>query len=128
MENINQINNLFFIKYTLWIILSFIAIFLSREKFFNLCIFLLFALIFFLQDDNTDLFYYKKSFFEGIYDADIGFIWLQLLLKNLPLNQEVSYNILKLSSLFLLFFIPKKKQKFNLYNICKSFFFLSHIQ
>jgi hypothetical protein len=125
MENINQINNLFFIKYTLWIILSFIAIFLSREKFFNLCIFLLFALIFFLQDDNTDLFYYKKSFFEGIYDADIGFIWLQLLLKNLPLNQEVSYNILKLSSLFLLFFIPKKNRNLIYIIFASHFFFLA---
>lgn len=125
MENIEQLNNFFHIKYIFWIILSFIAFFFNKNSFTNLCIFLLFIIIFFLQDDNTDLFYYKKSFFADVYDADTGFIWLQLLLKSLPLDYEVSFNILKLSSFFLLFFIPKKKIGLIFIVLASQFFFLA---
>jgi hypothetical protein len=126
MENIEQISNLFFIKYALWIILTFTGVFFNGKKFFNLCIFLLFIIIFFLQEDNTDLFYYKKSYIEYVYyGADIGFIWLQLFLKNLPLTYEVSFNILKLSSFFLLFFIPKKNRNLIYIIFASQFFFLA---
>jgi hypothetical protein len=125
MENIEQLNNFFHIKYFFWIILSFIAVFFNKNNFSNLCIFLLFIIIFFLQDDNTDLFHYKNSFFTDVYDADIGFIWLQLFLKSLPLDYEVSFNILKLSSFFLLFFIPKKNKDLIYIVFASQFFFLA---
>jgi hypothetical protein len=125
MENIEQINNFFYSKYILWIMLTFIAIFLNKKKNSNICIFLSFIIIFFLQDDNTDLFYYKKSFLEDVYDADIGFTWLQFLLKSLPLSQEVSFNILKLSSFFLFFFIPRKNRDLIYIILASHFFFLA---
>jgi hypothetical protein len=125
MENIDQISNLFYVKYALWITLSFIAIFFNKKKFFYLYILLLFTIIFFLQDDNTDLFYYKESFFNHVYEADIGFIWFQLFLKNLPLNYEVSFNILKLTSFFLLFFVPKKNRNLIYIIFASHFFFLA---
>jgi len=125
MENIDQVSNLFFVKYVLWIALSFVAIFFNKKKFFYLYILLLFINIFFLQDDNTDLFYYKESFFNHVYEADIGFIWFQLFLKNLPLNYEVSFNILKLTSFFLLFFVPKKNRNLIYIIFASHFFFLA---
>ena len=125
MTNIEQINNFFFIKFILWIMLSFIAVFLNKKKNSNICIFLLFIIIFFLQDDNTDLFHYKRSFLANVYDADLGFIWLQLFLKSLPLDHEVSFNILKLSSFFLFFLIPKKNGGLIYIIFASHFFFLA---
>jgi hypothetical protein len=122
MENIEQANNFFFIKYIFWVIMSFIAVFLSKRNLSNLFIFFSFIIIFFLQDDNTDLKNYKFSFLQGSYDADIGFIWLQLFLKFFPLDYEVSFNVLKLSSFFLFFLTPKKNRSL-IYVICASHFF-----
>ena len=122
MENIEQVNNFFLIKYIFWMTMSLIAVFLSKKNFSNLFVFFSFIIIFFLQDDNTDLKNYKFSFLQGTYDADIGFIWLQLFLKSLPLDYEVSFNILKLSSFFLLFLIPKKNRAL-IYIICASHFY-----
>ena len=102
--------------------MSFIAVFLNKKNLSNLFVFFSFIIIFFLQDDNTDLKNYKFSFLQGIYEASIGFIWLQLFLKSLPLDYEVSFNILKLSSFFLLFLTPKKNRGL-IYAICASHFF-----
>jgi hypothetical protein len=125
MENIEQVNNFFFIKYTFWIIMSFIAVFLNKKIFPKLFIFLSFIIIFFLQDDNSDLLYYKFSFLESTYNADIGFIWLQLFLKSLPLDYEVSFDVLKLSSFFLLFLTPKKNRALIYVIFVSHFFFLA---
>jgi hypothetical protein len=36
MENIEQVNNFFLIKYIFWIIMSFIAVFLNKKNLSNL--------------------------------------------------------------------------------------------